>query len=288
MSNSLAKCTISHISKRFNQINSQISLSHQIPLPERPLSSHYRLKKKFVEVRSDGTISGGMSRKFTSFIDFSFICSLTTHCYSEFGPPCYDPPSLFLVDLFRYLDGYPNSTKFREHLCDEDKGRGYRSSAGVSMANFPCEGTFSNFRACLGETLYNEIFHVFVDIFHCLKLITFKLLTNDGTLYPTWARYRGCTHFCSQCPNITVENVLEEVRLRLLYRLNHLTEKTQNRTPRPGFHQPLATPLTQFDINSKCTVLKPLMTGWSANSPLSTDVLQNFVRNSSAISSPEG
>lgn len=226
MSNSLAKYTIKHISKRLNQINPRISLSHQTPFPERPLLSHYRFKKKFVEIHSDGTIKGGMPRMVTSLIDFSFIRSITAHCYSEFGPPCYDPPSLFLVDLFRHLEGYPTITKFREHLRDEDKGRGYRSYAGLSMTHLPCEATFSNFRARLGEILYNEIFHVLVDIFHKLEMVTFKVLAHDGTLYPTWARYKGCTYFCDECPNITVENILEKARSRILYRLNHMTENS--------------------------------------------------------------
>jgi len=51
------------------------------------------------------------------------------------------------------------------------------------------------FRARLGQALYNEIFHVLVDIFHMLEMITFKVLAHDGTLYPTWARYKGCTLF---------------------------------------------------------------------------------------------
>ena len=92
------------------------------------------------------------------------------------------------------------------------------------MDNIPCEATFSVFRARLGENLYNEIFHVLVDIFHQLEMITFNILAHDGTLYPTWARYKGCTYFCDQCREITVEDVLEKVRNRILYRLNKLSE----------------------------------------------------------------
>ena len=61
----------------------------------------------------------------TSLIDFSFIRSLVADCYSEYGPPCYDPPSLFLLDLFRYIDGYQNVSKFLELLRDNDRGRVY-------------------------------------------------------------------------------------------------------------------------------------------------------------------
>ncbi|MCK8604477.1 hypothetical protein K1V27_22510, partial [Syntrophobacteraceae bacterium DRH4] len=92
----------------------------------------------------------------------------------------------------------------------------------------PCEATFSNFRTRLGETLYNEILHVLIDIFHQLEMVTFKVLAHDGTLYPSWARYRGCTYFCDKCPNITVENVLEKVRSRILYRLNSAGSGTES------------------------------------------------------------
>ena len=153
---------------------------------------------------------------------FSFIRSLVAHRHSIKGPPCYDPPSLFLIDLFRYLDGFQNMSQFLELLRDKDRGRAYRKYAGISMDNIPCEGTFSNFRARLGENLYNEIFHVLVRIFHQLEMISFKILAHDGTLYPTWARYKGCTYFCEQCDSITVENIIEKVRSRILYRLNNL------------------------------------------------------------------
>jgi len=160
----------------------------------------------------------------TSLIDFSFIRSLVADCYSEYGPPCYDPPSLFLLDLFRYIDGYQNMSKFLELVRDKDRGRCYRTHAGIAMNNIPCEGTFSIFRSRLGEKLYNEIFHVLVDIFHQLEMITFKILTHDGTLYPTWARYKGCTWFCNQCSCITVNDVISKVKNRIIYRLNNLSE----------------------------------------------------------------
>jgi hypothetical protein len=159
----------------------------------------------------------------TSLIDFSFVRSLVAHCYSEYGPPCYDPPSLFLLDLFRYIDGYQNLSKFLELLRDKDRGRVYRSHAGI-LDNIPCEATFSIFRARLGENLYNHIFHVLVNIFHQLEMITFNILAHDGTLYPSWARYKGCTYFCDQCDCITVDDVIDKVKHRILYRLNKLSE----------------------------------------------------------------
>jgi hypothetical protein len=221
--NPFKKFTISNVSKKLNEINFKISLSHQKPFPNLNFLSNYRFKKRFVKIFSNGDIQGGYTKMITSLIDFSFIRSLVAHCYSEYGPPCYDPPSLFLLDLFRYIDGFQNMSKFLELLRDKDRGRAYRTHAGI-LDNIPCEATFSIFRARLGETLYNQIFHVLVDIFHQLEMITFNILAHDGTLYPTWARYKGCTYFCDRCREITVEDVLEKVRNRILYRLNKLSE----------------------------------------------------------------
>jgi len=141
-------------------------LSHQKPFPTLFLLSNYHFKKRFVKIYSNGDIKGGYCRMITSLIDFSFIRSLVSHRYSEKGPPCYDPPSLFLLDLFRYIDGFKNMKKFLEIVRDKDRGRAYRTYAGlrpvgayapegISMDNIPCEGTFSIFRERLGEKLYN-------------------------------------------------------------------------------------------------------------------------------------
>ena len=156
-----------------------------------------------------------------SMIDFSFIRSLVADCYTTIAPPCYDPPSLFLLDLFRYIDGYKEMSRFCEILRDQDRGRSYRQLAGLN-ADIPCEATFSNFRLRLGQSRYNEIFHVLVEMFRQLEMITFNILAHDGTLYPTWARYKGCTYFCDQCACITVEDVIGKVKNRILYRLNNL------------------------------------------------------------------
>ena len=223
MVNPFEKFTINNISKKLNKINFKISLSHHNTFPNRSLLSYYQFKKQFVKIFPNGSIQGGYPKMITSLIDFSLIRSLVAHRYSAYGPPCYDPPSLFLLDLFRYIDGYNHMSQFLPLIHDRDRGRAYRAYAGISMARIPCEATFSNFRIRLGENLYNEIFHVLVDIFYKLEMITFKILTHDGTLYPTWARYKGCTYFCNQCASITVEDVIGKVKNRILYRLNNLS-----------------------------------------------------------------
>jgi hypothetical protein len=221
--NPLKKFTIASVSKKLNKININVAISNQKPFPNLHRLSQYRFKKRFVKILPNGNIKGGMCRMIASMIDFCFIRSLVAHCYSDKGPPCYDPPTLFLLDLFRYIDRYKDMRRFCEVLRDEEQGRSYRQLAGLD-ANTPCQATFSNFKARLTASHYNEIFHVLVNIFHQLEMITFKILAHDGTLYPTWARYKGCTYFCNLCAGITVEDVIEKVKNRILYRLNNMAE----------------------------------------------------------------
>ena len=129
MVNPLEKFTINSISKKINKINTKISLSHQKPFPNTSLLSHYKFKKQFVKIFPDGSVQGGYPKMITSLIDFSFIRSLVADRYSPFGPPCYDPPSLFLLDLFRYIDGYQHMSQFIPLLHDKDRGRVYRAYA---------------------------------------------------------------------------------------------------------------------------------------------------------------
>jgi hypothetical protein len=236
--NPLHKFTINNVIKKLNKININISLSHQKPFPNMFLLSTYRFKKRFVKILPNGDIQGGYTRMITSLIDFTFIRSIVADCYSPYGPPCYDPPSIFLLDLFRYIDAHQNMAKFLQLLRDKDRGRCYRTHAGIFEDNIPCEGTFSIFRARLGEKLYNEIFHVLVNIFHQLEMITFKILAHDGTLYPTWARYKGCTWFSDQCSCITVKDIVHKVKNRILYRLNNLSENNLGSEVRVYTHCP--------------------------------------------------
>lgn len=201
----------------------------------------------------------------SSLVDFSFIRSPVAGRYSHRGTPCYDPPSLFLVDLFRYLHGHFDSNDILALLRDEDMGRAYRTYAGFHLQNLPCEATLSNFRARLGEHLYQEIFHVMVGIFKKLEMITFKVLSHDRTLFPTWARYKGCTYFCDQCPKIVVEDVLRKVRTRILYRLNHLSVNALG--PECGVYTERPSPRFPEDVNKPKVELFAFRLAFSEGEP---------------------
>lgn len=127
--NPFKKFTITNISRKLNQINPEICLSHQKPFPNLSLLSQYQFKKRFVKIFPNGGIQGGYCRMITSLIDFSFIRALVADCYSPYGPPCYDPASLFLLDLFRYIDSHQDMSHFLDVLRDKDRGRAYRTYA---------------------------------------------------------------------------------------------------------------------------------------------------------------
>jgi hypothetical protein len=99
------------------------------------------------------------------------------------------------------------------------KGKHYRLYAGIGNHSIPCEGTFTNFKDRLGEPLYNRIFHTLVQIVELLGFLSFKILATDGTLFPTNARYKGCTYFCQECESIEFQGITNNVRQRILYRL---------------------------------------------------------------------
>ena len=218
----LKKFCIGNISRKLNEINLKANIAHNTPLPCLVLLSNYRFKKRFVKILPNGDIQGGYTNMIASLIDFSFIRSLCAPCYSIKSPPAYDPPSIFLLELFRYVDGHNSMDKFLEVLRDKNRGRHYRSRVGLCMGNIPTKGTFSYFKNKLGANRYNKIFHTLVDIFKQLKMITFNIIAHDGTLFPTRARYKGCAYFSPQCACIKITDIISRGRKQITYRLNNL------------------------------------------------------------------
>jgi hypothetical protein len=57
MVNPFKKFTLANVSKKLNEINFKISLSHKKPFPNLSLLSQYQFKKHFVKIFSNGGIS---------------------------------------------------------------------------------------------------------------------------------------------------------------------------------------------------------------------------------------
>lgn len=218
----LTPFTIANIVKKLNRIHVQINSKHNRPFPK-PRTfwlSAYTYNRRYIKIHPDGRIVGGLSRFVSSLVDFSFVRSIVAHKYSLTGF-AYDPVSLFLLELFRYLEKYPDMKTFVEVVRDREKGKHYRLYAGINPYHLPCEATFTNLKDRLGEELYNQIFHVLVQIAELLGFISYKILATDGTLFPTNARYKGCTYFGSECEFIEFKGIIENVRRRILYRLDN-------------------------------------------------------------------
>lgn len=218
----LAQFNIGSIIKKLNGIRIHINSKHNRPFPKHRifLLSEYVYQQRYIKIHPDGRIAGGLSRFVSSLIDFSFIRSIVAHKYKPLGF-AYDPVTLFLLELFRYIEKYPDMKTFLLDLHDPEKGKHYRLYSGIKYPFLPCEATFTNLKNRLGECLYNQIFHALVEITELLGFLSYKILSTDGTLFYTNARYKGCAYFCKDCQFIEFKGIIENVRQRILYRLNN-------------------------------------------------------------------
>ena len=123
----LATFRLGSVIKKLNRITVAINTTHcrPFPKPHCMLLSHYRHQRRYISVHSDGSIPGGLPHLVSSLIDFSFIRSLVAHRYHLLGA-AYDPVSIFLIDLFRYLDKFPDMKTFVTALRDPHRGKHYR------------------------------------------------------------------------------------------------------------------------------------------------------------------
>jgi len=214
--------SLKEIQRKLNSINVKINLEHKETFPKERfrLLSWYQYKRRFVDISPQGYFS--FSKLATSLIDFSFVRSLVASSYKRCGGHCFDPASFFVLYLCRYLDKFKSQKSFVSCLHDKDKGRCYRTYAGISDNRIPCEADFSNFKKQIKPEKFDEIFHILVEIVKRVGLITGKILSYDGTLFPTYANYRGCNYACEECKSIPLkDNFLKSLRYRITDSLNH-------------------------------------------------------------------
>ena len=254
----LASFTISSVIKKLNRIHVQLNshYNHHFPKPRTFWLSAYTYQRRYIKIHPDGRIVGGLSRFVSSLIDFSFIRSIVAHTYKPTGF-AYDPVSLFLLELFRYLEKYPDMKAFVEALRDREKGKHYRLYAGIRYPYLPCEATFTNLKVRLGEELYNQIFHVLVEIAELLGFLSYRILATDGTLFATNARYKGCTYFSGECEFIEFKGIIETVHRRILYRLNNpetivLGKEIRIRVACPSPHFPQDVQRPKVEVLALC------------------------------------
>lgn len=113
------------------------------------------------------------------------------------------------------VDSYPHYADFCKDLRQQDKGRRYREIAGLGDF-IPGEDDMSNFRRRVGSEPIESLMAIFVNLFREFGLIKDELLSTDGQLEPSYARFKGCAFFCQGCQQFPLDEASrQELGLQL-------------------------------------------------------------------------
>jgi len=190
---------LSAIRRQMAEINQTLQEVHCRPFPKQAFRwlSHYRHRPCKVRLEASGAVRGGLSRLAVSLFDFAFTRSISADAYGTRGGYCYDPASLWVLLICMFLDGDQEVSAFVADLHDQDKGRKYRTYAGLAE-HIPDEDDLSIFQRQMGVRV-NYVLHVIGQVLQALGFVTGRYLTTDGKLVPTYARYRGCNYAQAGC-----------------------------------------------------------------------------------------
>jgi len=95
------------------------------PKDERRFLSHYQYKRRYIEITPNGEIVRGLSRMFIILIDLSFTLLLVANVYGKKGYYCYDPASMFCLEICKVLDSRKDTKSFCKVLRDPQRGLYY-------------------------------------------------------------------------------------------------------------------------------------------------------------------
>lgn len=196
----IAGLDLETIAKKASELNKKNQETHTTPFPkdQSRLESHYRFEPRRIDFTCEGEVEGGLSRLIGSLFDLSFTRSLFARYYSKEGGHCFDPASLFFLELAVKLDGYSTYSSFCEELRQQGNGRRYRELAGIT-SSIPGEDDLHNFRDRVGSEPIDSTIAIFVGFLRQVGIINGEVLCTDGQLEPSNSRYRGCAHFCAEC-----------------------------------------------------------------------------------------
>jgi len=175
------------------------------PLPKAPSRwlSHDQFIPHPIALTSQGDVDGGLSWLACTTLDLSFTRSLCAPYYGARGGRCYDPASLVVLEVAAKVDQYVDDAQFCTDLHQTDKGRRSRELAGLH-AQVPGQDDLCHFRYRVGDDVIDQIMAVAVDFLYHFGLIKGELLSTDGQLEPSYARYKGCTYACEGCQAFTL------------------------------------------------------------------------------------
>ncbi len=205
--------------------------------------SHYEFTPHPIAFTSQGDVDGGLSWLVGSTLDLSFTRALCAPHYGARGGCCYDPASLVFLEVAAKVDQYVDDAQFCRDLHDSDKGRRYRLLAGLH-GPVADEDDLCHFRYRIGEAVIEQITAVAVDLLHRFGLIKGELLSTDGQLEPSYARYKGCTYACQDCHALPIDDAGQQAlreqvqsgakRLQLTCPFPEVVEKVRVATAKTG------------------------------------------------------
>ena len=130
--------------------------------------------------------------------------------------PADDPASLVVLEVAAKVDQYVDYARFCDDLHQADKGRRYRELAGLHDA-IPGEDDLCHFRYRVGAEAIDKTMAAVVELCRSFGLIKGELLSTDGQLEPSYARYKGCTYACQGCRSFRVDEAGQQELCRQLH-----------------------------------------------------------------------
>ena len=236
---------LENLQKKAVEMNQRHMETRTIPFSKDPgrWLSHYQFEPGSIELTSQGEVDGKMSWLMGSLFDFSFTRSVFAPYYSKEGGHCFDPASLFFLELAGWVDLYSDRAALCEDLSRQESGRRYRELAGLERS-IPDEVDLCNFRYRVGSQAIDSLLAKFVLFFQEFGLIKGELLTTDGYLLPSYSRFKGCAHFCKGCQKLLLNEAhrqelcrqLEEgaKRLQILCPFSDVVQKVLEATTKKG------------------------------------------------------
>src|SRR5207245_10585146 len=123
------------------------------------------------------------------------------------------------------------------------RGRGYWELAGLHD-RAPGQDDVCHFRYRVGDEVVHQTLAIMVELLRTFGLITGELLSTDGQLEPTYARYKGCTYACEGCQQFPVDEADQQAlrdqlhsgakRLQLPCPFPEVVDKVRKATAKTG------------------------------------------------------
>jgi hypothetical protein len=228
------------------------------PFPKAPRRwlSHYAFTPRPVVLTRAGDVDGSLSWLVGATIDFSFTRSLCAPHYGARGAPCYDPASLVLLEIAAHVDHYVDYAHFCRDLHQADKGLRYRELAGLHD-HVPGEDDLSHFRSRVGDGVIHTTLAGVVELLQAFGLIKGELVSTDGQLEPSYARYKGCTYACEGCHAFRIDEAGRQAlrdqlqsgakRLQLICPFPDVVAKVREATAKKGHPKDPKVPLLEIE-----------------------------------------